>query len=369
MSEQLVSSHNTDSHEHRLRQYGDQFLWHTTADSVATARSLLTSGGHHFIDPANFLFMHVFKGERFFFFRSLEHGVVALRDGTGEMVYSANGRDAFREIAETYRPDEGVKLWEAFSPTDIAVALSSSSQISVAGGQYILQELLGEGFESVALRAKDAHGRDAVIKIGKIDLSDNYAVMRPLLVEMRSQGSVTPQYLDYDPNINAILMEDAGPQTLEFKMKTDRDSTSVLRSILQVIRTLKSLENRLGMHHGDPGAANMVVQHPEIALIDFRFSLTIPFNSEIYRRRDIFTIMYTLYQHLYGRQALCILETKNSIHRLESPTQPLPEQLPIIYPAVQQHQALREFLLQNLYRPEGVDLDDLEELVAQLLPH
>ena len=93
MSERLESfgQHIDDADGQHYRDYGELMLRQTQADSIATARGLLASGAQHFIDPSDFLFTHSFKGERYFFFRSKDHGVVALHDGDVGMVYAPDG--------------------------------------------------------------------------------------------------------------------------------------------------------------------------------------------------------------------------------------------------------------------------------------
>ncbi|GER88926.1 hypothetical protein KDW_30880 [Dictyobacter vulcani] len=214
-------------------------------------------------------------------------------------------------------------------------------------------------------------GAVTALKLGKVALEENYRALQPMLTAIKESGISTPQYLSYDARLNGILMEyiegDSFAHYIEQLEQQQRTLPETLQMYALCLSKLIALHSTLELSHGDAHEENWLIDKYTPALIDFRHSPTIPYTSTIYRHRDIFAMLCSLYRLVYRKHFAKRQEVKHAIMHQSFDCFVALDEFPQISNGNRYDLLLQQFLFHSIYNPHNYTLQDIAHIVNEYL--
>jgi hypothetical protein len=279
-----------------------------------------------------------------------------------------DGGKVLDHICEENRPGEKTKIYTGLSLEALLPHIDRHVPLFLSGAYFQITEFLGEGFESVVFKVHNRlSGVIFALKLGKLALEENYRTLQPLLAVIKQSEISVPQYVSYDAHFNGILMEYSEGERFSRSIERMKQQKKTYIELFQIYATclskLMTLQSMFHLSHGDAHEENWLVKGAIPTLIDFRHSLTIPFTSQIYRYRDVFAMLCTLYQLVYGRHPANRREVKQAITQQRIYQTEHADAFPPFHHGNQYDPLLHQFLRRSVYNPQAFTLQDIAQVV------
>jgi serine/threonine protein kinase len=279
-----------------------------------------------------------------------------------------DGGKVLAHLCEKNRPGEKTEAYTGLSLEALLPYIDHHVHLSLSGEYFQIMEFLGEGFESVVFKVHNhLSGGIFALKLGKLALEGNYRLLQPLLPTIKQAGISVPQYVSYDAHVNGILMEySEGERFASFIEQMEQQKKKrfeLFQMYAECLAKLITLQSTFHLSHGDAHEDNWLIAGDVPTLIDFRYSVTIPFTSQIYQYRDVFAMLCMLYRLVYGRHPENRPEVKRAIMQQRTDQTGHLDAFPPFHHGNRYDPLLHQFLRRAVYHPQAFTLQDIAHIV------